>query len=231
INSIFISRARRSRAGLSRPVMQPVRRPAVFARVSPWPSCASKVLISNALPSLCESKVTLPSVMVPSTSIRTTLIWLARFFNAGEILTGLANENLLEETRESLREVARLRLPSRNRRKKRLLAEPGGPFPRTTWRINSLAGSLKFIAACCKNWQGGGVFSHDRAQRGAQPASHGDRRNQQCGSGRVRTRFSSPSRIGLPHRISDHGQRCGCRRRIAARVLAFASPQGGRRGR
>jgi len=39
------------------------------------------------------------------------LIRFARFFNAGEILSGLANENLLEEIRESLREVALIRLP------------------------------------------------------------------------------------------------------------------------
>src|SRR5215471_16944619 len=94
--------------------MQPVRRPAVFARVSPWPSCASKVLISNALPSLCESKVTLPLVIVPSTSIKTTLIGLARFFNPGEILPSLANENLLEEIRKSLREGDLIRLQGRN---------------------------------------------------------------------------------------------------------------------
>jgi hypothetical protein len=32
--------------------------------------------------------VTLPSVMVPSTSISRTLIWLARFFTEAEILGG-----------------------------------------------------------------------------------------------------------------------------------------------
>src|SRR3954447_8696984 len=65
--------------------MQPVRKPAVCASVSPWPSCASKVLISSALPSLCEARVTLPSVMVPSTSMSSNLTRAARFLRAGEI--------------------------------------------------------------------------------------------------------------------------------------------------
>src|SRR6266851_7415928 len=66
--------------------MQPVRRPAVCAKVRPWPSWASKVLISRAVPSVCESRVTLPSVIVPSTSIRSSLICAARFLSAGEIV-------------------------------------------------------------------------------------------------------------------------------------------------
>src|SRR5271165_2797617 len=66
--------------------MQPVSRPAVCARVRPWPSCASKVLISRAVPSGCESRVTLPSVIVPSTSMRSSLICEARFLSAAEIL-------------------------------------------------------------------------------------------------------------------------------------------------
>ena len=47
---------RRRRAALSRPVMTPVRMPAVWARVRPWPSWASKVLISRAEPSGWERR-------------------------------------------------------------------------------------------------------------------------------------------------------------------------------
>src|ERR1700733_352979 len=102
MNSIFISCARRSSAELSRPVMQPVRRPAVCARVRPWPSCASKVLISSALPSVCESSVTLPSVIVPSTSMRRSLICAARFLSAGEILGKPAKKASRKDVRVSL---------------------------------------------------------------------------------------------------------------------------------
>src|SRR5882724_812983 len=77
---------RRRSAALSRPVITPMRNPAVRPRVIPCPSCASKVLISIAEPSGCESNVTLPSVIVPSTSISTTFIFAARFFKAGEVL-------------------------------------------------------------------------------------------------------------------------------------------------
>src|SRR5258708_37728344 len=70
---------RRRRAALPRPVITPVRRPAVTARVRPWPSCASNVLLSSAEPSDCDSNVTLPSVSVPSTSMSSTRICLARF--------------------------------------------------------------------------------------------------------------------------------------------------------
>src|SRR5438105_664612 len=45
MKSIFISCARRISAELWRPVMHPVRSPAVWASVSPWPSCASKVFL------------------------------------------------------------------------------------------------------------------------------------------------------------------------------------------
>src|ERR1700751_921326 len=83
--------------------MQPVRRPAVCAKVSPWPSCASKVLISRAEPSPCESRVTLPSVIVPSTSIRSTLICAARFLSAGEVL-GIGDNGGPTKVRESLTE-------------------------------------------------------------------------------------------------------------------------------
>src|SRR5271166_4565827 len=102
MNSILISWARRRSAALSRPVIQPVRRPAVCARVSPWPSCASKVLISRAVPSGCESRVTLPFVIVPSTSMRSSLICAARFLSAGEILETLAKEASEGKVRESL---------------------------------------------------------------------------------------------------------------------------------
>src|SRR5260370_16243268 len=66
------------RAGLARPVMTPVRSPAVTAGVRPWPSCASKFFSSSAEPSDCDSNVTLPSVSVPSTSISSTRICFAR---------------------------------------------------------------------------------------------------------------------------------------------------------
>src|SRR5713101_6574431 len=58
--------------------MTPVRSPAVTASVRPWPSCASKVFISSAEPSDCDSNMTLPSVSVPSTSISSTRICFAR---------------------------------------------------------------------------------------------------------------------------------------------------------
>src|SRR6266852_149847 len=80
---------RRRSAALPRPVMTPVWRPAVTARVRPWPSWASKFLISSALPSDCESSVTLPSVSVPSTSINRTLMRLARFLTTGVALPGV----------------------------------------------------------------------------------------------------------------------------------------------
>src|SRR5271165_6957230 len=83
--------ARRSSAGLSRPVMQPVLMPAVCASVKPCPSCASNVLISSALPSGCESSATPPSVIVPSTSISSSLIFAARFLRAGVIFGTRAN--------------------------------------------------------------------------------------------------------------------------------------------
>src|SRR2546427_5647674 len=83
MNSMCISRARRRSAGLSRRVMQPVRNPAVRAIVSPWPSWASKVLISSAVPSACESRVTSPLVNVPSTSISSTWMRCARFAAEG----------------------------------------------------------------------------------------------------------------------------------------------------
>src|SRR6266853_889959 len=76
---------RRRRAGLLRPVMTPVRKPAVTASVRPWPSWASKFFSSSAEPSDCESSVTLPSVSVPSTSISRTRIGLARFASLGGI--------------------------------------------------------------------------------------------------------------------------------------------------
>src|SRR5262252_3150855 len=87
---MFISRARRSRAELCRPVMQPVRSPAVWANVSPWPSWASKILISSASSSVWDSRMTPPSVIVPSTSMRSTSICAARFLSAGEIFDKLA---------------------------------------------------------------------------------------------------------------------------------------------
>ncbi len=52
----------------------------------------SKVLISRAVQSVCESRVTLPSVIVPSTSMRSSLICAARFLSAGEILVTPAKE-------------------------------------------------------------------------------------------------------------------------------------------
>src|SRR2546426_11706914 len=83
---------RRRRAGLARPVMTPVRKPAVTASVRPWPSWASKFFSSSAEPSDCESRVTLPSVSVPSTSINRTRICLARFASfCGIFLPRLAN--------------------------------------------------------------------------------------------------------------------------------------------
>src|SRR5580704_12084043 len=90
-------------AALSRPVMTPVRRPAVWARERPWPSWASKVLISRADPSGWESKDTVPVVRVPSTSIRKTLIRLARLATAAGILAGgFGNGDLLGLVNECL---------------------------------------------------------------------------------------------------------------------------------
>src|SRR3984957_19187424 len=90
-------------AALSRPVMTPVRRPAVGARERPWPSWASKVLISRAEPSGWESKDTVPVVRVPSTSIRKTLICLARLATAAGILAwDFGNEDLLGLVKECL---------------------------------------------------------------------------------------------------------------------------------
>src|SRR5712691_5212613 len=80
------SRARLRVAALSRPVITPVRSPAVRASESPCPSWASNVLISRADPSACESKVTAPVVSVPSTSINKTFICLALFLTLAEIL-------------------------------------------------------------------------------------------------------------------------------------------------
>src|SRR5713226_536816 len=72
--------------------MTPVRKPAVTASVRPWPSWASKFFSSSAEPSDCESKVTLPSVRVPSTSINKTRICLARFASLlGIFLPRMAN--------------------------------------------------------------------------------------------------------------------------------------------
>src|SRR5215467_9490579 len=102
MNSIFISRARRKSAELSRPVMQPVRSPAVCARVRPCPSCASNVLTSSAVPSSCDSRITAPSVMVPSTSINSTLIRAARFWSAGEIWRMPFNRDLRENSKCTL---------------------------------------------------------------------------------------------------------------------------------
>jgi len=48
---MFNSFARRRIAGLSRPVITPVRMPAVCASEIPWPSCASNIFISSAVPS------------------------------------------------------------------------------------------------------------------------------------------------------------------------------------
>src|SRR6266480_2150949 len=80
------------RAALPRPVMTPVRNPAVTASVRPWPSWASNVLHSRAEPSECDSNVTLPSVSVPSTSISTTRICFARFASfSGIFFPRLAN--------------------------------------------------------------------------------------------------------------------------------------------
>src|SRR5437762_6472319 len=84
-NSTPISCIRRRSAADSRPVMTPSRKPAVRPRVMPWPSCASNVFISSAEPSGCDRSVTEPSVMVPSTSIRTTWICAARFLREGGI--------------------------------------------------------------------------------------------------------------------------------------------------
>src|SRR5580704_3932916 len=93
MNSIFISLARRTRAGLARPVMTPVRRPAVRARVRPWPSWASKDFISRAVPSGWERRVTEPSVMVPSTSMMSTWIWAARFLREAEVFGRRAKQS------------------------------------------------------------------------------------------------------------------------------------------
>src|SRR5437016_6242819 len=70
---------RRRSAGLPRPVITPVRRPAVTANESPCPSCASNVFTSRAWLSGVDARVTLPSVSVPSTSINSTEICLALF--------------------------------------------------------------------------------------------------------------------------------------------------------
>src|SRR5436190_2785714 len=80
---------RRRNAALPRPVMTPVRRPAVTASESPWPSWASNVLISRAWLSGVDARVTLPSVSVPSTSISSTEICLALFANFADIFMPL----------------------------------------------------------------------------------------------------------------------------------------------
>ncbi len=118
---MFISWARRSSAALSRPVIHPVRRPAVCAKVSPWPSCASKVLISRAVPSVCESRVTLPSVMVPSTSMRSSLICAARFLSEGEILA--------KPAKKASRKMRNFKVKARSVITSKLL------FHTTTWQI------------------------------------------------------------------------------------------------
>src|SRR5437879_4651797 len=94
--------------------MQPVRRPAACARVRPWPSCASNVLISRAVPSFCESRVTPPSVSVPSTSMRSNLICAARFLSAAVSL-GKSTNQASKRLRKSLGQGSVYRTPKHRR--------------------------------------------------------------------------------------------------------------------
>src|SRR5277367_2285073 len=71
--------------------MNPVLMPMVWARLRPWPSCASKTFISAMPPSLgSEMRQTPPSVRVPSTSIRNRRIFLARSVTVSEAFSGMA---------------------------------------------------------------------------------------------------------------------------------------------
>src|SRR6516162_357256 len=89
---------RRRKAALLRPVMTPVRRPAVTASVRPWPSCASNVLTSRAWLSGVDASVTLPSVSVPSTSINSTEICLALLASFAGIFAKVLSRSCLRSS-------------------------------------------------------------------------------------------------------------------------------------
>ena len=59
---------------------------------NPCPSCASKVLISSAVPSFARA-ASRTGVMVPSTSIKKTVICLARLANAAGILFAASSQD------------------------------------------------------------------------------------------------------------------------------------------
>src|SRR5256885_8232974 len=87
--------------------MTPVRIPAVRASVRPCPSCASNVFISRAVPSGCESRVTAPLVIVPSTSMRRTLICFARFATPAETLFPVLSKGSLLSSCDPLHQLQR----------------------------------------------------------------------------------------------------------------------------
>ena len=88
--STLSSSARLATAGERRPVMKPVWMPIVFASERPCPSFALKIFISDTLPApdpsaaVPEIRQTPPSVRVPSTSMRKSLIFRARARTSGE---------------------------------------------------------------------------------------------------------------------------------------------------